>query len=219
MSDVFNSRSLANYPKDIVDRVVADFDADAIGYVHGLLEQLKSDRLARCALFLARGSLEKLKQQVDLGTTDFRDLIVAAEYDLNDHQLRDFNQPFGAEASKIFAVTLFRPVGPKELALIEESGWRAFPPRLPDQPIFYPVTNEGYAIEIARDWNVKASGSGYVTRFQIDAQYVARFPKKVVGRREHEELWVPAEELPEFNSKIVGKIEVIRSFPEDQRPP
>ena len=68
-------------------------------------------------------------------------------------------------------VTLCRPVGPQELALIERSGWRKFPPRLPDQPIFYPVTNEGYAIQIARDWNVKASGSGYVTRFQVDQDY------------------------------------------------
>lgn len=61
--------------------------------------------------------------------------------------------------------TLYRPVGPKELALIEASGWTAFPPRLPEQPIFYPVTNEEYAIQIARDWNVPASGSGFVTCF------------------------------------------------------
>ena len=109
-------------------------------------------------------------------------------------------------------VTLFRPVGPKELALIEASGWKAFPPRLPEQPIFYPVTNEAYAIQIARDWNVKADGSGFVTRFKVDANYAARFPKKVVGGAIHEELWVPAEDLPEFNSKIIGEIEAIHSF-------
>jgi len=109
-------------------------------------------------------------------------------------------------------VTLYRPVGPKELTLIESSGWRAFPPRLPEQPIFYPVTNEDYAMQIARDWNVKSDGSGFVTRFEVDAEYAARFPKKIVGRRVHEELWVPAEELVEFNSKIVGKIEVTHAF-------
>jgi hypothetical protein len=109
-------------------------------------------------------------------------------------------------------VILFRPVGPKELSLIEASGWRAFPPRLPEQPIFYPVTNEDYAIQIARDWNVKADGSGFVTRFKVDAVYAAQFPKKVVGSKVHEELWVPAEKLFEFNSKIVGEIEVIHSF-------
>ena len=109
-------------------------------------------------------------------------------------------------------VTLFRPVGPKELALIEAAGWRVFPPRLPEQPIFYPVTNEAYAVQIARDWNVKASGAGYVTRFEVDAAYASQFPRKVVGNRVHEELWVPAEQLVEFNSKIVGKIELTHSF-------
>lgn len=79
-------------------------------------------------------------------------------------------------------VTLFRPVGPKELALIESSGWRAFPPRLPEQPIFYPVTNEDYAIQIARDWNVKSSGSGFVTRFEVDAEYC---PPRVTQKKSH----------------------------------
>lgn len=109
-------------------------------------------------------------------------------------------------------VTLFRPVGPTELALIEASGWTAFPPRLPDQPIFYPVTNEDYAAQIARDWNVAASGAGYVTKFAIDAEFVARFPRKIVGAKVHEELWVPAEQLAEFNRHIVGKIEVTQTF-------
>jgi len=111
-------------------------------------------------------------------------------------------------------ITLYRPVGPQELALIEDSGWRAFPPRLPQQPIFYPVTNEDYAIRIARDWNVKESGAGFVTRFEVDAEYAARFPKKIVGSRIHEELWVPADELAEFNARIVGKIKVTHTFPE-----
>jgi len=108
--------------------------------------------------------------------------------------------------------TLYRPVGPEELKLIEDSGWAAFPPRLPDQPIFYPVTNEPYAIQIARDWNVKASGSGYVTRFEVDSGFLKRYPVQTVGGREHTELWVPAEELDEFNRHIVGKIEVTQRF-------
>lgn len=109
-------------------------------------------------------------------------------------------------------LVLYRPVGPEELALIEESGWSAFPPRLPEQPIFYPVLNEEYAIQIARDWNVPASGSGFVTRFEIDSSFVSRYERKVVGGRHHEELWVPAEELEEFNGHIVGAIEVVAEF-------
>jgi hypothetical protein len=91
------SRSLENYPPDIVDRVVQDFDADAIGQAHLRLEDLGSDRLARCALFLARGSIEALRSAVELGRTDYRDLIMAAEYDRDDNHVRDFNRPFQTE--------------------------------------------------------------------------------------------------------------------------
>ncbi|RYY59614.1 MAG: hypothetical protein EOO05_12740 [Chitinophagaceae bacterium] len=108
--------------------------------------------------------------------------------------------------------TLFRPVGPEELELIRQSGWKEFPPRLPEQPIFYPVTNEPYAIQIARDWNVPASGVGYVTRFAVRKSYVDRFDIQTVGGEIHTELWVPAEELQEFNSNIVGQIEVTQEF-------
>jgi hypothetical protein len=109
-------------------------------------------------------------------------------------------------------VALYRPVGPKELELIEASGWREFPPRLPEQPIFYPVLNEEYAIQIARDWNMRDSGAGYVTRFEVDAQFIKRYAPRTVGSAMHRELWVPAEELAEFNRHIVGKIEMIREF-------
>ncbi len=110
--------------------------------------------------------------------------------------------------------TLFRPVGPDELKLIEQSEWTAFPPRLPDQPIFYPVTNEAYAIQIARDWNVQASGAGFVTKFHVDSEYLARFPIQVVGGSEHSEHWVPAVELAEFNRHIFGPITITRTYPE-----
>lgn len=110
--------------------------------------------------------------------------------------------------------TLYRPVGPAELKLIEKSGWRAFPARLPEQPIFYPVLNEEYATQIARDWNVPASGSGYVTAFEVDSQYLTKFEVRTVGSKIHKELWVPAEELEEFNDHIVGTIRVIARFGE-----
>jgi hypothetical protein len=60
---------------------------------------------------------------------------------------------------EVATVTLWRPTGPEELALVEASGWRVWPPRLPDQPIFYPVLNQEYATMIARDWNVPAPPS------------------------------------------------------------
>jgi hypothetical protein len=109
---------------------------------------------------------------------------------------------------------LYRPVGPKELQLIEASGYREFPPRLPEQPIFYPVLNEEYAIAIARDWNAgnPSIGSGFVTRFAVKNNYLSKFAVQKVGSETHQEYWIPAKELLEFNANIVGKIEVIREF-------
>jgi hypothetical protein len=110
-------------------------------------------------------------------------------------------------------ITLYRPVGPKELDLIRESGFRRFPPRLPEQPIFYPVVQKEYARKIARDWNVKASGAGYVTRFQVQAKYLSRYKVQHAGGQQHTEYWIPAEDLADFNDNIVGQIEVIDEFP------
>jgi hypothetical protein len=109
--------------------------------------------------------------------------------------------------------TLYRPVGPAELELIRRPGFRSFPPRLPEQPIFYPVTNREYATQIARDWSVRADGAGYVTRFQVAAAYLARFPVQTVGSSIHTEYWIPAEDLADLNSQIAGLIEVIEQFP------
>ena len=107
---------------------------------------------------------------------------------------------------------LYRPVGPKELALIVASGYREFPPRLPEQPIFYPVLNEEYARQIAREWNVSASGAGFVTRFALGTEFAARYPVQKVGSSIHQELWIPAEDLKEMNRNIVGLIEVIAEY-------
>lgn len=116
-------------------------------------------------------------------------------------------------------VTLYRPVGTAELELIEQSGFTAFPPRLPDQPIFYPVTNFGYAEQIARDWNTKYNDdkTGFVTKFDVPAGYLAKFDTKTVGGAEHTEYWVPAEELEEFNAQIAGKIEIVAKYTEQDR--
>jgi hypothetical protein len=114
------------------------------------------------------------------------------------------------------ALVLFRPVGVKELALIARAEFRAFPPRLPHQPIFYPVLDLDYARQIARDWNPTDELSGYVgfvTEFSVGETYASRFPVQVAGSRRHRELWVPAEELDEFNANIVDAIRVVEAFP------
>ena len=111
------------------------------------------------------------------------------------------------------SVTLWRPVGPAELDLIRESGMREFPPRLPDQPVFYPVLSEAYAAKIARDWNVPASGAGFVTRFQVKRSFIERYSVQPAGGVSHSEYWIPAQDMGAFNAAIVGEIEVVLSFP------
>src|SRR5438874_3281387 len=100
------------------------------------------------------------------------------------------------------AAVLYRPVGPKELELIAATGYREFPPRLPEQPIFYPVLNEEYARQIAREWNMPDSGAGYVIRFALRREFAARYPVQKVGSFLHQELWIPAADLPEMNRNI-----------------
>jgi hypothetical protein len=110
------------------------------------------------------------------------------------------------------SVTLFRPTGERELALIRDSGWIAFPPRLPEQPFFYPVLNEAYATQIARDWNTKDGGTGYVLQFDVDAEFLLRYAVQTVGAGVHQEYWIPAEDLDEFNRHLVGRIEVRATY-------
>lgn len=110
---------------------------------------------------------------------------------------------------------LYRPVGLYELRLIAEANWRAFPPRLPEQPIFYPVLNRRYAEEIASRWNPTDPNSGYmgvVTAFEIDDDVVARYEPQVVGASHHEELWVPAEEQRLFERGMNGAISIEVAF-------
>ena len=113
------------------------------------------------------------------------------------------------------AVTLWRPVGPDELRLIRQSGMRAFPPRLPEQPTFYPVLSEDYAVKIARDWNVPASGSGFVTRFRVRKSFLDLYQIQDAGGQSHKEYWIPGEDLAMFNAALVGEIEVVAAFPSD----
>lgn len=107
---------------------------------------------------------------------------------------------------------MYRPVGPEELELLRKADFKRWPPRLPEQPIFYPVTNEEYASEIAGKWNVRDSGYGAVTRFQVLTSFMSKYKVQQVGAARHTEWWVPAEDLEELNDHIVGFIEVIREF-------
>ena len=104
--------------------------------------------------------------------------------------------------------TLYRPLGRAELDLVEASGYRRWPPRLPEQPIFYPVTNEQYAIEVNR-WNVEQYGEGFIAKFEVLRSFMKGYKIHQVGQAHHTEWWIPAADLEALNDAIVGKIEII----------
>lgn len=107
---------------------------------------------------------------------------------------------------------LYRPVGLHELELIYEDSMRAFPARLPERPVFYPVLQLEYARQIASEWNAGSGGSaGYVTQFKVEDDYVAQFETHTVGESQYEEFWIPAEELEEFNRHLIGHIKVLEA--------
>lgn len=107
---------------------------------------------------------------------------------------------------------LFRPVNQAELDLIAASNWTQFPPRLPEQPIFYPVLNQEYAEQITREWNIPTYGVGYVVQFGVEDTFIKRYEVRTVGADQHTELWIPAEELSAMNAHIIGKIQMIGQF-------
>jgi hypothetical protein len=109
-------------------------------------------------------------------------------------------------------MTLWRPTGPEELALAKAAGWREWPPRLPEQPIFYPVLDEEYATKIARVWNVKQSGTGHVTRFRVRRSFLDNYKVRQVGGKAILEYWIPAEDLTVLNANIAGTIEVVAEY-------
>src|SRR5688572_11358965 len=108
---------------------------------------------------------------------------------------------------------LWRPVGLHEMALIFDAEMKCFPPRLPEQPIFYPVLVEDCANQIAGAWNTKDPPfAGYVVEFSISDDYASRFTPQTVGSSLHRELWVPSEDLTEFNAQITNPMLVRRAF-------
>lgn len=114
--------------------------------------------------------------------------------------------------------TLYRPIGLQELQLIIDLAFKAFPPRLEWQPIFYPVLNQEYAEQIAEKWNTKDEFSGYcgnVTKFDLPSDYLQKYEVQNVGGFIHNELWIPSEDLNELNSNIIGQIEIAKVFKSD----
>ena len=150
---------------------------------------------------------------VRMGESPRHKMLICVDLQVSDRRsARTCPGPFREITPETETVTLWRPTGPRELELVEGSGWTAWPPRLPDQPNFYPVLSEDYATKIARDWNVPASGVGYVTRFRVLQWFLDRYEVHQVGGQTILEYWIPATDLDELNANIVGLIEVVAEF-------
>jgi hypothetical protein len=106
-------------------------------------------------------------------------------------------------------ITLYKPVSQKELDLIKKSGWKAFPLELKEQPFFYPLMKDAYSAQISKECTTPAYSIGYITRFEIDVEFVSRYKVRHIGPSRQQELWIPPEELNEFNQHLSGVIEVV----------
>ena len=108
-------------------------------------------------------------------------------------------------------VTLWRPTGPKELELVAASGYRRWPPRLPEQP-FLPDSQRGLRTEDRARLDVRDSGVGYVMKFSVRRDFLDGYEVRQVGGRTILEYWIPAGDLEAFNYNLVGRIEVIAEY-------
>jgi hypothetical protein len=114
---------------------------------------------------------------------------------------------------------LYRPVGLKEMELIAETDYKLFPPRLEWQPIFYPVMNQEYAEQIAFEWNTVDEFSGFigiVTAFEVKTVFLEKYEVQNVGDKNHNELWIPSEDLADFNANIIDRIDIVNVYFSDR---
>ena len=93
------------FKDDIISRINTDFGESANKATTMLIDAitkvdyLKTDRVIRCIIFLAKGNLTDLDKYIETATFDTRDVMFGAEYeklngDSNYKRLRDFNKTF-----------------------------------------------------------------------------------------------------------------------------
>ncbi len=100
--------------------------------------------------------------------------------------------------------TLYKPVGQRELTLIERSGWTRFPPRIARRPVFYTDMSDEEAATCA------VRETGYIIKFHIRKDYLMKYAVRHNECNDHDELCVPTHALEDFNNNIIGLIEVAR---------
>lgn len=100
------------FKDDINARIQTDFGENSIRATKMLIDvikkvdYLKTDRVIRCIIFLAKGNLKDLSKYIERATIDTRDIMLWAEYeklsgDLNYKRLRNFNNTFDECSSDV----------------------------------------------------------------------------------------------------------------------
>jgi hypothetical protein len=105
-------------------------------------------------------------------------------------------------------VKLFKPVTPIQLEKILANNCEGFGCSFEGERFFYPKLHHHYAEQIARNSYGSRYGAGYVVEFEVDADYISRFPLQTIGYDEQQEYCVDINRLPELNQHIHGKIEI-----------
>ena len=96
-------------PPDVLERLTRDFGdgADAVAALLQARRQIGSadflgDRLVRCIIHAAAADAQRVQPLLDLERQDYRDVIVAGEYDRAVHQVRDLRASFLIEGLETF---------------------------------------------------------------------------------------------------------------------
>ncbi len=91
------------YPTDILKRLESDFgknSGDAKRKIQELIKsnkEFRSHRIVRSLIFAGNKDINHLKKMIELIKTDWRDLLMNAEYEYPEKRVRDFNNEFGNE--------------------------------------------------------------------------------------------------------------------------
>lgn len=78
---------------DIIERIRADFP-NANAAIADLIASGQSGRVARCIVVASNGSLRRMRECIQMAEADFRDVIVAGEYDETMGRIRDLAVSF-----------------------------------------------------------------------------------------------------------------------------
>jgi hypothetical protein len=114
------------------------------------------------------------------------------------------------QPSKI--VTLYRPATAQQLQAIARADWLAFGAESLISGYFYPMLHSSYARLLAREWNARQYGEGFVLQCRVHADGLSSFQPQTVATARHLEYCIPANKLHAFNAALCERIQVVQHY-------